>query len=163
MLKNSDHFIIKAPVKGRVIALKNLPDEVFAGGMVGNGIAIEPLEDVFLSPICGYIEEIFPTGHAFLLRSMEGVNLLIHIGIDTVKLNGCGFDVLVNKNAKIKEGDPLVKIDLEFIKREAKSSFTPLVLPDGQIPVILVREGAIVDRGQQLMAVKRTVPLAGLF
>jgi len=85
---NNNHVIIKAPMSGKVINLSDLPDEVFARKMVGDGIAIEPSEGVVVAPFDGRVKQVFSTGHALVLESKEGLAVLIHIGLDTGKLKG---------------------------------------------------------------------------
>lgn len=120
---------IYSPIKGKIVKLENVLDEAFSSGAVGKGIAIEPSEDgkVF-APFDGVIETAFPTKHAIGLTSDKGVELLIHIGMDTVKLDGKYFTSHIEEGQKIKKGDLLMEFDTEKIKGEGYSVITPIVI-----------------------------------
>lgn len=120
---------IYSPIKGKIVKLENVLDEAFSSGAVGKGIAIEPSEDgkVF-APFDGVIETAFPTKHAIGLTSDKGVELLIHIGMDTVKLDGKYFTSHIEEGQKIKKGDLLMEFDTEKIKEEGYSIITPIVI-----------------------------------
>lgn len=120
---------IYSQIKGKIVKLENVLDEAFSSGAVGKGIAIEPSEDgkVF-APFDGVIETAFPTKHAIGLTSDKGVELLIHIGMDTVKLDGKYFTSHIEEGQKIKKGDLLMEFDTEKIKEEGYSVITPIVI-----------------------------------
>ena len=118
---------ISAPFKGQPIPLEDVPDKVFATKMMGDGIGFIPQSNVVTAPFNGKVKTVFPTKHALGLESDEGLELLIHIGIDTVKLNGQGFETLVEADQIIEQGQPLVKLDLEYIEQHAPSIITPLI------------------------------------
>ncbi|WP_432633220.1 glucose PTS transporter subunit IIA [Brachyspira sp.] len=120
---------IYSPIKGKIVKLENVLDEAFSSGAVGKGIAIEPSEDgkVF-APFDGVIETAFPTKHAIGLTSDKGVELLIHIGMDTVKLDGKHFTSHIEEGQKIKKGDLLMEFDTEKIKEAGYSVITPIVI-----------------------------------
>ena len=120
---------IYSPIKGKIVKLENVLDEAFSSGAVGKGIAIEPSEDgkVF-APFDGVIETAFPTKHAIGLTSDKGVELLIHIGMDTVKLDGKHFTSHIEEGQKIKKGDLLMEFDTEKIKEAKYSVITPIVI-----------------------------------
>ena len=120
---------IYSPIKGKIVKLENVLDEAFSSGAVGKGIAIEPSEDgkVF-APFDGVIETSFPTKHAIGLTSDKGVELLIHIGMDTVKLDGKHFTSHIEEGQKIKKGDLLMEFDTEKIKEAKYSVITPIVI-----------------------------------
>lgn len=109
---------IKAVSKGKIKNLENVKDEVFSKGLIGKGIAIVPEENTVRSPIDGILTVVFPTGHAFGITGKDGVELLIHIGIDTVNLKGEGFEILVKQGQEIKQGEPLVNCDFRFIEEK---------------------------------------------
>lgn len=109
-------YKIYAPVSGNVINLREVNDETFAKEMCGKGVAIQPLESTFLSPVDGIVEVVFKTKHAIGFKSDDGVQVMLHIGIDTVNLEGKYFDVLVEEHSKVTKGQPIVKIDMEKIK-----------------------------------------------
>lgn len=115
------------PIEGRVMELKEVPDEVFAQGMMGQGFAIDPSGDTFTSPVDGKVVNVFPTKHAIGLETESGVEILIHIGLDTVKLQGEGFDLLVEDGQAVTKGTPLIKVDFDKIRDKVPSIVTPIV------------------------------------
>lgn len=119
---------LKTPIVGNAIELSRVPDEVFASKMLGDGIAFEPSEGILYAPIRGEILQVFPTKHALGLKTKEGLEILLHIGIDTVKLNGEGFESFVESGDTVSEGQKLIKFDIDIIKRDAKSAITPLII-----------------------------------
>lgn len=128
LFKKDKIFKIIAPMNGKVLDIKETPDPVFAEKMVGDGVAIEPIEGLVFSPMEGEIVQIFPTKHAIGLKNSEGVELLIHIGIDTVTMQGEGFEIFVSLGDKVKIGQKLLAFDLELVKSKAKSCITPIVV-----------------------------------
>lgn len=118
---------ITSPAAGRLIRIDEVEDEVFSGKMMGDGFAIVPEEGIFRAPANGTITTVFPTKHAVGMQTDEGTEILIHIGLDTVNMKGEGFEVFVAENGKVKQGDILVKADLEKIRQEAASTTTPVV------------------------------------
>ncbi|MFZ4452179.1 PTS sugar transporter subunit IIA [Salibacterium aidingense] len=128
--ENQKTIEIKAPVTGRYVELSDVPDPTFSEKMMGDGFAVEPSEGKVLSPIKGRIVQVFPTNHAVGIKSEEGLDVLIHIGLETVSLKGKGFDVHVKEGDKVDIGSPLVDFSLEDIQQEAKSAVTPLVLTE---------------------------------
>lgn len=121
-------LLVYAPVKGRIVDISDVPDKVFAGCMMGDGIAIEPAEGLVSAPCNGEIILVPQTLHAIALRSDEGVEILIHIGLDTVELEGRGFTVHVQPGDKVKLGDKLITFDMEYIHSQGKPLITPLVI-----------------------------------
>ncbi len=119
---------ITSPVKGRVLSLKNAEDPAFANGALGNGVVIEPTEGKVVAPFDGTIVTLFPTKHALGLISDNGTELLIHIGIDTVQLEGEGFEAFVKQGDRVKKGQTLVTFDLEGIKKAGFSTQIPIVV-----------------------------------
>lgn len=120
--------ILLSPLTGRVIALEEVPDPTFAQKMMGEGIAIEPADGQVVSPVAGEIVTLFPTKHAIGIRSNEGLEILIHVGIDTVNMNGEGFEVLVSQGDRVEAGDPLLHFDVALIAQKAKSTITPIII-----------------------------------
>lgn len=125
---NEKEIIISCPVKGKVVPLSEVPDETFSQEMLGKGVAIIPEQNQFYAPASGEVSVVFPTGHAIGLTSEDGTELLIHIGLDTVQLNGEGFHVKVQQGQKIKQGDLLVEVDLDAIKEKGYSVITPILV-----------------------------------
>lgn len=120
-----DIFI--APIKGEIKSITEVPDAVFSGKMMGDGFAIVPAEGTVVSPVDGKIVNMFPTKHAIGILSDSGREILIHVGIDTVNLKGQGFEALVAENDRVKAGQPLLKVDLDYIEKNATSKITPIV------------------------------------
>ncbi|MBF7016215.1 glucose-specific PTS transporter subunit IIBC [Staphylococcus durrellii] len=123
----SDSILISAPFKGKPIPLADVPDKAFAAKMMGDGIGFVPQSDIVTAPFNGIVKTVFPTKHAIGLESDEGLEILIHIGIDTVKLKGQGFETLVEVDQVIEQGQPLIKLDLDYIEKYASSIITPLI------------------------------------
>ncbi len=122
---------VASPVDGNVIALKDVPDPVFAGGTMGPGVGIEPSADTVYAPGAGTVVAAQPTGHAFGLVLDGGIELLIHVGIDTVNLQGEGFDVHVKAGQKVEQGTPLVTFDRGIIEKAGYSLVTPVIVMNG--------------------------------
>ena len=118
---------ILAPLTGNVIKLEEVPDKVFAEKMMGEGFAIEPLGNVVTSPVSGEITSLFATKHAIGITSDNGLEILIHVGMDTVSLNGEGFTAYINQGDKVKVGDKLLSVDFDKIKEKVPSIITPVV------------------------------------
>lgn len=95
--KNCKKLLIKAPVDGDIVDIVEVPDEVFAQKLVGDGVAVNPKSDIFVSPVNGVITTVFPTKHAIGIKTLDGIEIMIHVGVDTVKLNGEGFTTFINE------------------------------------------------------------------
>ena len=119
---------IKSPLAGKVIELAKVNDPVFSSGAMGKGIAIEPNDNKVYAPFNGTVEFVAETKHAIGLKSEDGVEVLIHVGMDTVKMNGRGFDVKIAANSKVKAGDLLLEFDRSAIEKEGYSLITPVVI-----------------------------------
>ncbi len=119
---------INIPVKGEVIELSKVHDEAFAGGFLGNGLAIIPSEGKLYAPCDGVIETFYPTGHAIGIKSNKGAEVLIHVGMDTVKLDGKGFKALKNQSDVVKAGELLLEFDIDVIKEAGYSIETPVII-----------------------------------
>ena len=126
-------FKLVAPITGKSLPLSETPDPVFAQKMAGDGLAIEPTGDVIVAPADGELTLVFNTQHAFAITLENGVELLVHIGIETVSLNGEGFEQLVEQGTKVKAGDPIIKIDREFIKSKGLPLTTPVLITNPDI------------------------------
>ncbi len=119
---------VAAPMTGKAVGLAQVPDKMFAEGILGKGIAIIPDEGIVKAPFQGQVKMIAPTKHAIGLISDRGVNVVIHIGIDTVNLQGKGFEVLVKEDQWVEKGEPLMKVDLDFVKENQLNPITPIIV-----------------------------------
>jgi sugar PTS system EIIA component len=122
---------IVAPLTGKIVSIEEVPDPTFSQKMMGDGIAIEPTEGVVVSPVDGEIVQFFHTKHAIGIQSESGAEILIHVGLETVNMNGEGFEGHVNVGDKVKAGDKLLTFDLDLIKEKASSTVTPIVITNG--------------------------------
>jgi sucrose PTS system EIIBCA or EIIBC component len=120
--------LVLAPMKGKAILLKEVPDKTFANKLLGDGIAIEPEDGVVVAPADGRISLVFETKHAVALETDSGAEILIHVGIDSVKMNGEGFKTFVKNGDRVKAGDKLLEVDLELLREKAASAITPIVI-----------------------------------
>lgn len=131
ILYNRDEFI--CPMGGVIINLEDVEDEVFASKMLGDGFAIEPDKNIVIAPMSGTITMAFPTKHGIGLRNDEGIEILIHIGIDTVELEGAGFISYIEKGQHVEQGDMLLKVDLDFIRKKGKLVTSMFVFLNNEI------------------------------
>lgn len=152
--KKSIDAKIYAPIKGKVVALSEVEDGVFSEGMMGEGIAIKPEEGKVYAPFDGECTMVFDTKHALGLISENGVELLIHIGIDTVKLNGECFDIKVNFGDKIKKGDLLAEVDLEEIKAKGYKIITPVIVTNTDDYSKITGDSKSVNVGDEILTIR---------
>ncbi|MEL5362206.1 N-acetylglucosamine-specific PTS transporter subunit IIBC [Serratia ureilytica] len=117
-----------APVTGEVVALDQVPDEAFASKAVGDGLAIRPTDKIVVAPADGTVVKIFNTNHAFCLETDKGAEIVVHMGIDTVALEGQGFKRLVEEGAEVKAGQPILELDLDYLNANARSMISPVVV-----------------------------------
>lgn len=149
----TENTLVAAPLEGIFVPLSEVPDQVFSEKMMGDGIAIKPSKGEVRAPFNGKVQMFFPTKHAIGLVSDEGVELLIHVGLDTVKLNGEGFTMQVEEGQTIQTGDVLLTFDLEYIRENAKSDITPIILTQGDIKEIVAEEAQTLQFGDTLFKV----------
>ncbi|WP_432724876.1 glucose-specific PTS transporter subunit IIBC [Staphylococcus equorum] len=150
-----DEVEIYSPGKGQIIPLSEVPDQVFAQKMMGDGIGFVPEDGEIVAPFDGTVKTIFPTKHAIGIESDEGIELLIHIGIDTVKLDGSGFESMVSTGDTIKKGQTLMQVDLDYIKANAPSIVTPLILTNLENRTLEITDVSEVKPQQLIMTVKQ--------
>ncbi|MBR4162315.1 MAG: PTS trehalose transporter subunit IIBC, partial [Solobacterium sp.] len=131
-----------APVSGRIMPVTEVADQVFSSKAMGDGIAIDPTEGKIYAPFSGEITVAFPTGHAYGIKAANGKEVLIHIGMDTVELEGKGFKPCVKQGDIVKQGDLLTEVDLDYIRSQGKPVVTPVIFTDGTA-VELVKEGNV--------------------
>ena len=145
---------IYSPINGKVIELKEVPDEAFAQKMVGDGCAIEPDKGVICSPIDGQLMNVFPTNHAIIFETIDGLEMIVHFGIDTVKLDGKGFQKL-REPGVIKVGDEIVKYNLDEIKDGVPSTRSPIIINNMEKveKIEVLSLGKIVKIGEPIMKV----------
>lgn len=117
-----------APLTGKIVEIEQVPDPAFSQKLMGDGVAIDPADGIVVSPVNGEVIQFFHTKHAIGIRSETGLELLIHIGLDTVMMNGEGFVGHVKVGDKVKAGDSLLTFDLALIKEKAASTITPIVI-----------------------------------
>lgn len=138
----SKKILVSSPMTGAIVALKDVEDEVFSSGAMGKGLAIRPTVGKVSSPVNGLVSVMFHTGHAVGLKSDDGAEILIHIGIDTVKLNGQYFKTLVKQGAIVKAGDALVEFDIEKIKAAGYALTTPVIITNTDDYSDIIETGA---------------------
>jgi len=126
--KNNVQLI--TPMVGQILKLEEVPDAVFSGKMIGDGFAISPTDGRVYAPIDAEVVQLFPTKHAFGLKTKGGIEILVHVGIDTVELKGEGFIAHIQAGDQVKAGDLLLEVDLEYIKANGKSIITPIIFTD---------------------------------
>ena len=140
-----------SPVEGKVMKLSEVEDKVFSQGIMGNGFAVELTSGTVRAPFSGEVTVVFPTGHAIGMKRADGLEVLIHIGMDTVQLNGKGFSLHVKQGDYVNVGDVLVEVDLDYIKSEGKSLVSPVVFPNGQAVSLNVQGN--IKTGQDVVAI----------
>ncbi|HAX1079971.1 TPA: PTS glucose transporter subunit IIA, partial [Enterococcus faecium] len=123
---------VVAPATGVFEKLEKLSDPVFSKGMMGQGFAIDAKNETIVSPIDGFVSSIFPTKHALGIKTKSGIEILVHVGIDTVELNGEGFDIKVQEGQKVKAGDILMTINFVVFEKNHKTKDVIVVFPDYQ-------------------------------
>ncbi|HCI82855.1 MAG TPA: PTS N-acetylmuramic acid transporter subunit IIBC [Ktedonobacter sp.] len=133
---------ILAPIDGTVVDLESVPDEVFAQKMAGDGVAIDPSGAVAVAPITGTLVKLFPGGHAFGIATDEGIELIVHIGLDTVELNGEGFENIAIEGQMVQAGTPIVRFNRATIERTGKAVISPIV-SSGEGTVVHRRKGTV--------------------
>ncbi len=146
--------VIDSPIKGEVIKLSNIKDDAFASGVLGSGVAIMPNEGVVVAPVDGEVTTLFPSLHAIGITSEKGVELLIHVGLDTVQLGGKGFKAYVKQGDKVKKGQHLLDFNIEEIKNAGYSVVTPVVITNtAEYLEVAETKSENVDRGNSLITV----------
>ena len=131
MTTTTRSIVVTAPFSGTLVPLSEVPDETFASGVLGEGIAIEPSDGLFCSPVDGTVETIAETKHAIGFAADNGLEILIHVGLETVSLNGEGFEILVKEGDRVKAGQPVAKADLALIRERDLKTITSIVLTGG--------------------------------
>lgn len=148
---SGEKMTVMAPIDGTVIPLEQLPDETFAAAILGPGCGIEPTGGTVYAPFDGKITSIVPTLHAVGLESTEGIELLIHIGMDTITLRGSGFTLLVQEGQTVRAGTPLLRVDLDVIRAAGLSTESAVIVTNADdLPALHLTAGGIVSTGTPL-------------
>ncbi|KNG79518.1 PTS sugar transporter subunit IIA [Mycoplasma sp. HU2014] len=145
---------ILAPCDGEIVRLDKVEDDVFREKMMGDGFAIIPSSKDFFAPISGKLVTVFPTKHAYGIQTKQGVEILIHIGLDTVSLNGAGFDSVVEQDQMIKANEKLVTVDLKKIAKKVPSITTPIVFTNPMEKSIEIVKFGKVKQGEVVAILK---------
>ncbi|MFA5508958.1 MAG: glucose PTS transporter subunit IIA, partial [Vulcanimicrobiota bacterium] len=148
----SQQLSIKAPLSGVLVPLDTVPDPVFSQKMVGDGIAIDPTSELLVSPCAGTVVQLHPAGHAVTIRSEEGLEILVHIGIDTVKLKGEGFEPLVQVGQAVRAGDNLIKFSADLLARKARSLLSMVIFTNEDVIHRIAFEKGTVQSGSDPVA-----------
>ncbi|CAM4290258.1 PTS N-acetyl glucosamine transporter subunit IIABC [Klebsiella africana] len=145
-----------SPITGDVVALEQVPDEAFASKAVGDGIAVKPTSNIVVAPAAGTVVKIFNTNHAFCLETNNGAEIVVHMGIDTVALEGKGFKRLVEEGAEVKAGEPILEMDLDFLNANARSMISPVVCSnsDDYSALVILASGKVVAGQTPLYEIK---------
>jgi PTS system glucose-specific IIA component len=157
MFSNLDEKIeyLTAPASGKVIDLKKVTDQSFAKKNLGDGFAIELDDNIIKSPCAGEIVQVFTTGHALGIKTESGLEILLHIGINTVKLAGRGFTKLIKNGDKVKAGTPIIEVDLDYLENNISSLATPVVITNMEkVKSIEVLRYGKVESGNNVLKVE---------
>jgi len=144
---------IYAPVDGQVVDITEVDDEVFAQKMVGDGVAVKPAGEIFCAPISGVVSKIFSTNHAYSIKSDKDLEVMVHIGLETVALQGKGFERIVEEGARVVAGDPVIKADIAYLSEHAKSTISPIVVMESSDVRKIEKKLRIVKQGDIIMEV----------
>ncbi|WP_250512026.1 phosphoenolpyruvate--protein phosphotransferase [Caballeronia sp. INDeC2] len=154
-IDNPNDVVLLAPFTGPVVPLADVPDPVFAEGMFGDGIGIDPLDNVLVSPCDGTITHLARTHHAVTVRTKEGAEILVHIGIDTVELSGKGFTPKVEQGATVRAGDPLIEFDTDFVAQHAPSLVSVIAVANGDAFDVIDRAGrGMLKAGSRMLVLR---------
>lgn len=146
------HVELRAPLTGVMVPIEVIPDPVFAQKMVGEGFSIDPLSTELLAPIAGEVADLQPSHHAITIRTPDGLEVLLHIGLDTVRMEGEGFTPRVKEGDRVEVGDPLIGFDLDVVANKAKSVLTQVVIANSERVAALTPSSGLVTAGQDVAA-----------
>lgn len=153
-IKNEKSDEVYAPVDGNVLLLEDVDDVVFSQKILGDGAAVEPENGEIYSPVKGTVSVVFPTGHVVGITADEGVNIILHVGIDTVELKGKGFDVKVKQGDRVEAGQLLMKVDLPFVKKYHPATVMVILEKTDEFRAACVGKKQI-RAGERLLALER--------
>ncbi|MCF8605681.1 glucose PTS transporter subunit IIA, partial [Gordonia sp. HY442] len=134
--KTTKTLVLHRPIPGYAIALSEVPDKTFSSGMMGPGAAVVPTAGEVTAPADATVVTVFPTGHAIGLRLQDGTEVLVHVGLDTVKMKGEGFEPLVAAGDTVTKGQPILRVDLEKIEAAGYSTVTPVIVMNDKSAVV---------------------------
>lgn len=157
LLKKKDaEIIIGSPAEGKCVSLSEVNDPTFSEEILGKGSAVIPCSNKIVAPADGTVSMVFPTGHAFTMETAEGVELLVHIGIDTVRLNGEHFTKCVNDGDVVKKGDLIIEVELEEVKAAGYDTIIPVIVCNIEQykKVRMIAEGAVTS-GQDIIRIEK--------
>ena len=144
---------LASPLTGNLVKMENVPDPVFSSGALGQGIAVEPTEGKVFAPADAEVTTMFPTGHAVGLKTSKGTEILIHIGMDTVEMEGKGFSVHVKQGDKVKQGQLLIDFDIDAIKKACHPIITPVIVTNSaSYKEVKPVEGTTIKKGENLIS-----------
>ena len=129
---DDEEFSFISPMQGTIIPLEEVEDQVFSKGLMGEGYAVDLKNSEIIAPFDGEVVMTFPTKHAYGLKRKDGIEVLIHLGMDTVELNGEGFECLVAVGDHVKQGDIIARVDLDYVRKHGKSLVSPIIFTSGQ-------------------------------
>ena len=153
-LKNVKALTMRSPLVGKIINITDVPDATFAQKNLGDGVAVEPTEGILYAPVDGEVAQLFHTNHALGIKAENGSEVLLHVGIDTVKMNGEGFKAYVKVGDSVKAGDKLIEFDLNLIREKAKSDITPFVITNmHDVSHVEILASGSVNQNQDIMTV----------
>ncbi len=151
-----DGITVVSPAAGKLVSIKEVSDPTFSEEILGRGVAVIPSDGKFYAPADGTVTTIFPTGHAAAVTTEDGAEVLIHIGLDTVRLNGKYFNIIAGQGQKVKAGDLLIEADLEQIRLEGYDTITPIIICNSDaFAEILPEADRDVARGDTIMVLKK--------
>lgn len=144
---------VYAPVDGQIVALESVNDDVFSQKMVGDGVAVTPMSNSFTAPIDGVVSKIFSTNHAYSIKSEKDLEVMVHIGLETVALDGKGFTRIAQEGDEVKAGDVIIEADLSYIHEHAKDIITPIIILEESDVKEIDKKLNIVKAGDLIMEV----------
>ena len=144
---------VKSPADGQIVALESVDDEVFSQKLVGDGVAVIPMSNMFKAPIDGVVNKIFSTNHAYSIKSPKDLEVMVHIGLETVALDGKGFTRIANEGDEVKAGDVIIEADLAYISEHAKDIITPVIIMEESDVKEIDKKLTIVKAGDMIMEV----------
>ncbi len=154
LLKKNKPIEIVSPITGKIVPLEQIKDEGFSDKRLGDGVAIEPTDGKVIAPFDGEITSTYKANHCIVVRSKEGIELLIHLGLDTIKLKGEGFTQHVALMEKVQKGDVILEADLELLKEKGKSIISPVVITNmGRVETLEKAEGEVEKGISNIMTV----------